>query len=96
MWIQNETPHHQGRCFLLLLLPFLRWRVETQSGSRSFPHASPLLGSPEVSSQPERMKCLPIVLPNYYVLNISMTKMPLDFSSILSAGGPLSPPPPLL
>lgn len=76
-------------CFLLL---FLQWRGWDPSGSRSFPHASPLLGSPEVSSQPERMKCLPIVLPNYYVLNISMTKMPLDFSSNHSAGGPLSPP----
>ncbi|MED6241517.1 hypothetical protein ATANTOWER_017589 [Ataeniobius toweri] len=59
--------------------------------SRSFPHASPQLGSQEVSRRPERMKCLPIVLPNYYVFNISMTKMPLDFSSIHSAERPLSP-----
>lgn len=43
-----------------------------------FPAARPSRGV----NPPERMKCLPIVRPNYYVLNIYMTKMPLDFSSI--------------
>ncbi len=57
----------------------------------SFPHATPWFGSEEVSASSRGMKCLSIVLLNYYVLNITMTKVPLDFSSIQLAEGPLSP-----
>lgn len=57
----------------------------------SFPHATPWFGSEEVSASSRGMKCLGIVLLNYYVLNITMTKVSLDFSSIQLAEGPLSP-----
>lgn len=86
VWLQHvhlvevKAPALQPVCFL-----------PPPCSGRSFPHASPPLSPPKVSSQPERMKCLPIVLPNYYVLNISITKIPLDFSSIHSVRGLLSP-----
>lgn len=57
----------------------------------SFPHATLWFGSEEVSASSRGMKCLGIVLLNYYVLNITMTKVPLDFSSIQLTEGPLSP-----
>jgi len=38
----------------------------------------------------ERMKWLHIVCLNYYVFNISITKVPLDFSPINAARGLLS------
>lgn len=56
-------------------------RVCGPGASGSFPHATPWFGSEEVSASSRGMKCLGIVLLNYYVLNITMTKVPLDFSS---------------
>jgi len=66
-------------------------RVCGPGASGSFPHATPWFGSEEVSASSRGMKCLGIVLLNYYVLNITMTKVPLDFSSFQRAEGPLSP-----
>lgn len=48
-------------------------------------HILPCSSSLRGVSMAERMKWLHIVCLNYYVLNISMTKVPLDFSPINAA-----------